>query len=74
MQNITKILGFLMVVIYIAAGLFFLLVSEYLDMNANLRIGFGSIVLLYGLYRAYQIYTYVNAPKDKEGEEETIEN
>jgi len=41
MQNITKILGFLMVVIYIAAGLFFLLGAEYLDMNTNLRIGFG---------------------------------
>ncbi len=70
MQQMKQLFGIAMVVIYIGAGLFFLLGTEYLDMNANFRIGFGAIVLVYGMYRGYQIYLYATAAKEEEEKEE----
>lgn len=73
MQNMMQMFGFLMVIIYIGAGLFFLLGADYLDMNTNLRVGFGLIVLFYGLFRAYQIYLHFKIKREEAAEEEAGE-
>lgn len=54
--NFKLIWGLLMIVIYL--GMFFLLLftSMFNSMSLTVRILFGAIFLIYGIFRGYQIW------------------
>lgn len=63
-QKINFIFGAAMIFVYFAAGLFFLLGKEYLNMNDTFRVSFGLIVLFYGVFRGYKAYLHFKESKD----------
>lgn len=64
-QNIRRGFDAFMVLIYVSAGGFMIVEAEYFGgMTSFVRIGFGSVLLSYGLFRLYKLVMTLKEQKD----------
>jgi len=56
LKKILEYFGFVMVLVYLAAGIFLLIPAVQFELlGKNTRIAFGLTLLLYGLFRAWKV-------------------
>jgi hypothetical protein len=60
--NAMNIFGLVMVVIYIAGGLYILFGNYFKNYTSEIRIIFGSFLLIYGIYRFVRVYFKLKKP------------
>ena len=68
-MSLVNFYGFAMAVIYIGAGLYILLASNIFNFSNLQKFGFGTILVVYGLFRFY-----VALKKKRESEIDENEN
>jgi cytochrome c biogenesis protein CcdA len=61
MQQVSAVFGILMVFFYLGLGIFMMFFFKNTTLDRSVLVIFGSVLIFYGLYRAYRTYvTIVN--------------
>jgi hypothetical protein len=64
--NVMNIFGLFMVVVYMALGLYILFAKTFranYNIPSEMRIVFGSLLIIYGIYRFVRIYFKLKNPE-----------
>ena len=59
MQQVTAIFGIFMVLFYFGAGIFLIFFFKNTTLDRAVLVIFGSVLIFYGLYRAYRTYVSI---------------
>lgn len=66
--------GISMIFVYIAVGLLIIFVHSFFPgMDESYRILFGSIIIIFGIFRATRVYSYINRVKGNNSNAENDE-
>ena len=70
MQQVTAIFGIFMVFFYLGAGIFLIFFFRETTLDRSVLVIFGSVLIFYGLFRAYRTYVSVIELFFKRGKED----
>jgi len=59
MQQVTAIFGIFMVFFYLGAGIFLIFFFRETTLDRSVLVIFGSVLIFYGLFRAYRTYVSI---------------
>jgi len=59
MQQVTAIFGIFMVFFYLGAGIFLIFFFRETSLDRSVLVIFGSVLIFYGLFRAYRTYVSI---------------
>lgn len=65
-QNISLVINLLMSIIYIGCGVFLLAGNNIFNLSELQKIGFGSVLILYGMFR---LYSFIKKLRSKNSED-----
>jgi hypothetical protein len=60
MQQVTAIFGIFMVFFYLGAGIFLIFFFRETTLDRSVLVIFGSVLIFYGLFRAYRTYVTIS--------------
>ena len=59
MQQVTAIFGIFMVFFYLGVGIFMIFFFKNTTLDRSVLVIFGSVLIFYGIYRAYRTYVSI---------------
>jgi hypothetical protein len=59
MQQVTAIFGIFMVLFYLGAGIFLIFFFKETTLDRSVLVIFGSVLIFYGLFRAFRTYVSI---------------
>lgn len=59
MQQVTAIFGIFMVLFYLGAGIFLIFFFRETTLDRSVLVIFGSVLIFYGLFRAFRTYVSI---------------
>ena len=65
-QNISLVINLLMSIIYIGCGVFLLAGNNIFNLSELQKIGFGNVLILYGMFR---LYSFIKKLRSKNSED-----
>ena len=65
-EKVNILFGIIMVLIYFTAGIVIMFIETILpNVEGSYKMWFGLVILIYGIYRLYKVYTYINQIKEE---------
>ncbi len=64
-EKLNILFGIIMVLIYFTLGIVIVFVEKIMpSVDVSFKTWFGILIFIYGIYRLYKVYTYVNRIKE----------